>query len=375
MPLQTPTPPTITFAPTNGSFTNDNTTDITLKFNETVRKINDTPITSDNAHTLLTLTKSGSTANIAIQTNTTFSSNTITINPTNNLPDGIYTITLPANTVEDTNNNAITSAQGATFTIDATDPSFSYNTVPGSLTVNSAISIMSPTLTETNPKSIGGYALKVEAGNSLPPGLALDPDTGNITGTPTTPNTNTRTTTIVVTDAAGNTGEHPIIFPLVSAALPGAPQSFTATAGDGEVTLSWSAPTSDGGATITKYRYIQKIGTNAYTAYDDVPGSDGSTTSHTFISLTNDVAHSFKICAYNSVGCGTETREQTATPQLPDTTAPTVTFAPDGTSTVTDNTTDVTLTFSEPIKNRHGRDIKVDESYIDGNVTFVKQQQ
>ena len=106
--LQTPLPPTVTFAPVDGDITNDNTTDITLQFNETVRKINDTPITPDNAHTLVTLTESGDAANIATQTNTTFSSNTVTINPTNNLPDGIYTITLPANTVEDTNNNAIT---------------------------------------------------------------------------------------------------------------------------------------------------------------------------------------------------------------------------------------------------------------------------
>ena len=102
------TAPTVTFTPVDGDITNDNTTDITLQFNETVRKINDTPITPDNAHTLVTLTESGDAANIATQTNTTFSSNTITINPTNNLPDGIYTITLPANTVEDTNNNAIT---------------------------------------------------------------------------------------------------------------------------------------------------------------------------------------------------------------------------------------------------------------------------
>ena len=195
---------------------------------------------------------------------------------------------------------------------------------------------MSPTITETNKKSTGGYVLKT--GNSLPPGLDLDADTGAITGTPTTVNIQTRTI-IVVTDAAGNTGEHPIIFPAVDAApvsppaatAPGVPQNFTATPGDGEVTLSWSAPTSNGGAAITKYRYIQKIGTGDYSDYADVPSSDGSTVTHTFTSLTNGDAYSFKICAYNSVGCGTETREQTATPRAPvpsdTTTAPIAGFA------------------------------------------------
>ena len=36
---------------------------------------------------------------------------------------------------------------------------------------------------------------------------------------------------------------------------PGAPTGLTATAGDGEVTLSWTAPTNTGAAAITGYEY------------------------------------------------------------------------------------------------------------------------
>ena len=89
-------------------------------------------------------------------------------------------------------------------------------------------------------------AILSKQGHSLPPGLLLNTNTGAITGTPTTVNIQTRTI-IVVTDAAGNTGEHPIIFPAVDAApvsppaatAPGVPQNFTATPGDREVILSW----------------------------------------------------------------------------------------------------------------------------------------
>ena len=116
---------------------------------------------------------------------------------------------------------------------------------------------------------------------------------------------------------AGHTADVSVRFPPVSAALPGAPQNFTATAGDGEVTLSWSAPTSNGGAAITKYQYAQKTGNNAYSDSDyvDIPGSNGATTSYTVTSLTNDVEYRFKICALNSAGCGAKTAEQTATPR------------------------------------------------------------
>ena len=215
------TAPTVTFAPVDGTVTNDKTTNITLQFNEAVRKEDGTPITItnpptlSNAYTLVTLKKSGGGANLATQATTDFAANTITIDPTNDLSEGTYIITLLANTVEDTSDNAITLSKTATFTIDTTAPSLSY-AVPSLLPVNTAISIRYPTITEKNKKSSGGYTLK--AGYSLPTGLLLNIDTGAITGTPTAINSQTHTTTIVVTDAAGNTGEDTIIFPTVDAA-------------------------------------------------------------------------------------------------------------------------------------------------------------
>jgi hypothetical protein len=84
-----------------------------------------------------------------------------------------------------------------------------------------------------------------------------------------------------------------------SAATPSAPQNFTATPADGQVTLSWTAPDSDGGAEITRYE-VFKDGDDDWT---DV----GLDTSYTFTGLTNGTEYTFKVRAVNSVGYGAET--------------------------------------------------------------------
>ena len=86
---------------------------------------------------------------------------------------------------------------------------------------------------------------------------------------------------------------------------PSAPQTFTATPGDGQVALSWTAPESDGGSAITKYQVSKDNGAN----WTDV----GLNTSHTFTGLTNGTAYTFKVRAVNSVGNGAEA-SATATP-------------------------------------------------------------
>ncbi len=79
---------------------------------------------------------------------------------------------------------------------------------------------------------------------------------------------------------------------------PTAPQDFTATPGDGQVALSWAAPASDGGSTITKYQVSKDNGGTWVTA--------ATNTSHTFTGLINGTEYIFKVRAVNSVGKGTE---------------------------------------------------------------------
>ena len=96
-------------------------------------------------------------------------------------------------------------------------------------------------------------------------------------------------------------------------AVPAAPQNFTATPGDGQVALSWTAPASDGGNAVTKYEVSNDNGINWTDA--------GLNTSHTFTGLTNGTAYTFKVRAVNSAGNGSET-SVTATPAAPAPTQP-----------------------------------------------------
>jgi hypothetical protein len=85
----------------------------------------------------------------------------------------------------------------------------------------------------------------------------------------------------------------------VTATIPGAPTVGTATAGIRSVSLTFTAPTSNGGDTITNYSYSTD-GTT-YTAL-----SPAQTTSPLTISgLTNGVSYTIRIKAINSVGSGT----------------------------------------------------------------------
>ena len=112
--------------------------------------------------------------------------------------------------------------------------------------------------------------------------------------------------------------------------VPGAPTSFMATAGDGEVTLSWAAPASDGGGAITNYRYRYSTGTtvSASATVADVPdGSDvGSSaadeTGLTITGLTNGTEYAFEVLAVNSAGEGAVAGSITATPAVETCAAP-----------------------------------------------------
>ena len=81
----------------------------------------------------------------------------------------------------------------------------------------------------------------------------------------------------------------------VNAVAPGAPTIGTATAGDGQATLTFTAPTSTGGATITGYEVTISPGNTVVT---------GASSPITIPNLTNGTAYSFTVKAINSAGSG-----------------------------------------------------------------------
>jgi fibronectin type 3 domain-containing protein len=114
--------------------------------------------------------------------------------------------------------------------------------------------------------------------------------------------------------------------------VPGAPTLSSASPGNNSVALSWSAPGSNGGATITNYKVYRGTATGGETLLTTV----GNVTSFTDTSAVNGTTYFYKVSAVNSVGEGGLSNELSATPSAPATVpgAPTMSSATPGNGSV-----------------------------------------
>jgi hypothetical protein len=90
-------------------------------------------------------------------------------------------------------------------------------------------------------------------------------------------------------------GETPVV--------PLAPTGLISTAGNAQVTLSWNAPTNDGGTAITDY-LVQKtlaVGTPNWLPVVHTPST---ATNRVVTGLTNGTAYKFRVAAVNIIGAG-----------------------------------------------------------------------
>ena len=79
--------------------------------------------------------------------------------------------------------------------------------------------------------------------------------------------------------------------------VPGAPTIGTATGGNAQATVTFTAPASDGGSPITGYRVTSSPGGITAT---------GSSSPITITGLTNGTAYTFTVAAQNAIGYGPE---------------------------------------------------------------------
>lgn len=93
---------------------------------------------------------------------------------------------------------------------------------------------------------------------------------------------------------------------------PGAPRSLTATPSSHQVTLSWSAPESDGGSPVTGYHIYRSQSSGGETFLTTV-----TSTSYVDGSLVNGVTYYYRVSAYNEIGEGALSSEVQAMPANP----------------------------------------------------------
>jgi hypothetical protein len=119
--------------------------------------------------------------------------------------------------------------------------------------------------------------------------------------------------------------------PTVTATAPAAPTGTSAVPGNASATVSWTAPTDNGGSAITGYdvQYSSDSGTTWTSASSAFNTS--TATSETVTGLTNKTSYVFRVAAINAIGTGAYSAASTAvtptapTPPAPDSTTLSIT--------------------------------------------------
>jgi uncharacterized protein (TIGR02145 family) len=190
----------------------------------------------------------------------------------------------------------------ATNAVGNSNPSSASNavtpaTVPDAPTIGTAVAgNTQATVSFTAPSSDGGSAITGYTVTSNP-APAQSPFTWSGTGTTITATGLTNgvsyTFTVVATNAVGNSNASSASNAVTPAAVPGAPTIGSAVRGNTQATVSFTAPSSDGGSAITGYTVTSSPAGGTGT---------GTATPITVTGLTNGTEYTFTVVATNAVG-------------------------------------------------------------------------
>jgi hypothetical protein len=99
-----------------------------------------------------------------------------------------------------------------------------------------------------------------------------------------------------------NFSKNPEIYPSSVDTVPSQPLNLSGSPANGSVVLSWSAPASNGGSSITNYVYQYSI--NNGLSWSIAASTNSTSTTYTVGGLTNGKGYVFRIAAVNIVGRG-----------------------------------------------------------------------
>ncbi len=178
--------------------------------------------------------------------------------------------------------------------------------------------------------SVNGYVITPYIGAA--PQTPIDVgavNSDNVTGLA---NNTTYTFTVAATNSVGTGAASPASNTVTPATVPDAPAAPTATAGNTQAGLTWTAPFDEGSA-ITGYVIQPYDGATALAPIDVGP----SATSYTDSGLNNGDTYTFTVAATNSLGTGAASLASNAVvpDAVPD--APSITSVSSGNATATVN--------------------------------------
>jgi fibronectin type 3 domain-containing protein len=150
---------------------------------------------------------------------------------------------------------------------------------------------------------------------------------------------------------------------------PSAPQNLKATAGNAQVMLSWSAPPSSGGSTITNYNIYRGTVSGAETWLTAV----GNVLAYADSTVTNGQTYYYQVTAVNSVGESALSNEASATPSQSSAKTLTVTVGTDKATYSRGSSVSITVTVkdSTTLTGLLGASVKVTVYYPIGIVAWT----